>query len=73
MKLVKDKSVGAYAIQVPCVSPDHYANNAKRRYPRRGIMFTLAEGFFDIDGKAFVDYYCDDCVNADPNLRKYIV
>ena len=56
MRLVKDTSDGGRAIQVPCIG----ANHAK---PSR--MFTLAEGYADLDGEAFVAYYCDECALAE--------
>lgn len=64
MKLVKDNSVGGWAVQVECVGRDH--EEIKRAKNVRWISrwFTLAEGYADLDGREFVDYYCDDCVNA---------
>ena len=55
MRLVQDKSVGGYAIKVQCVKCHN--------------MFTLADGYADLDGEAFVDYYCAKCkpVEVKPN------
>ena len=61
MKLVKDRNPGAYAIKVPCVGKHHATLNAKNDLPAPSIMFTLAEGYADIEGRAFQDYYCDKC------------
>jgi hypothetical protein len=72
MRLVKDTNHGAFAVRVVCVGPNHAAIDQQRRFPR-GSMFTLAEGYADLDGKAFVDYYCDDCVAADPALKAAVV
>lgn len=55
MNLVKDKNPGAYAVSVRCVGKHH-------KSPQR--MVQLAYAYADTDGRAFVDYYCDDCVAA---------
>lgn len=60
MKLVKDNNPGAYAVAVSCVHPSHEGNTRR---------FTLADGYSDLDGKAFVDYYCDSCVKNFELLR----
>lgn len=57
MRLVKDNSPGGHAVRVLCCE--------------RSTMFTLAEGYADLDGEAFVAYYCPTCVQpylqvADP-------
>lgn len=63
MRLVKDRNPGAFAVQVVCVGHEHMGKP----------MFTLAEGYADLDGRAFVDYYCDRCVAASPQLTAAIV
>lgn len=60
MKLVKDNSPGSWAVKVPCIHPQHEGESR---------MFTLAEGWSDIEGKAFVDYYCLACVDRFGLLR----
>jgi len=61
MRLVKDTNPGAHAVRVVCVGSCHKEIDERRRWPR-GSMFTLAEGYSDLDGQPYVDYYCDDCV-----------
>ena len=61
MRLVKDTNPGAYAVQVRCIGPHHHELNT-RAHSR---MFTLAEGYADLDGKAFEAYYCDACAGAE--------
>lgn len=61
MRLVKDSNPGAHAVRVVCRGKNHHVVDAERRFPR-GPMFTLAEGYADLDGEAFIAYYCDDCV-----------
>lgn len=63
MRLVKDSSPGGRAVRVVCIGTEHGAIDATRRY-RRGPMFTLAEGYADLDGEPFKAYYCDDCAEA---------
>jgi hypothetical protein len=53
VKLVKDTNPGAYAVQVRCIGKQHEGRP----------MFTLAEGYADLDGEAFIAYYCDSCAN----------
>jgi hypothetical protein len=72
MRLVKDNSAGAHAIKVPCTHTYHHESDRERSYPRGSIMFTLAEGYSDMDGESFHSYYCDDCVKKF-NLRHLIV
>ena len=72
MRLVKDISPGAYAVRVPCIGKDHAAHRKTLKLIP-SVMFTLAEGYADLDGKAFVDYYCDACVEADPVLTAAIL
>lgn len=47
MRLVKDHSPGAYAVQVRCCSCHQ--------------MRWLSEVAADLDGRAFLDYYCKAC------------
>ena len=61
MKLVKDTNPGAFAVSVPCQGKRHRELNAKNDIPAPSIMFTLAYGYSDIEGRAFQDYYCDKC------------
>ena len=72
MRLVKDGNPGAHAVRVVCVGSNHQSVDAVRRWPR-GSMFPLAEGYADLDGKAFHAYYCDDCVAADPTLCAAVI
>lgn len=69
MRLVKDTSPGAYAVMVVCIGPRH--DEIKSKY-RTGRMFTLAEGYADLDGEPFVAYYCTECVLDDPDLAKAV-
>jgi lysyl-tRNA synthetase class I len=46
MKLSRDTSAGAYAVQVPCETC--------------GKMVTLAHTVIDFDGKPFTAYYCGE-------------
>ena len=55
MKLVKDNSPGAWAVKVICISPKHKGSSR---------MFTLAEGYADLDGPAFKAYYCNGCAEG---------
>lgn len=48
MRLVKDHSPGAYAVRVQCVKCNR--------------VVLLSDAYADADGRAFMDYYCDDCV-----------
>ena len=48
MRLVQDNSPGGHAVRVVCCECS--------------TMFTLAEGYADLDGEAFVAYYCPRCV-----------
>lgn len=61
MRLVKDNNPGAWAVSVRCIGQHHDINNAMRKYPRKGGWFILAEGYSDLDGEAFVAYYCAEC------------
>lgn len=48
MRLITDRSPGAYAVRVPCL--------------KCGNMVLLAHAFIDVDGPAFAAYYHPDCV-----------
>ncbi len=61
MKLVKDTSAGAYAVTIPCVHESHQGY----------VMVRLADAYADLEGRAFVDYYCDKCVERH-GLSKFI-
>ena len=62
MKLVKDSSPGAWAVKVPCVGENHYLSVPPGgRHLTNTTMFTLAQGYADLDGEAFKAYYCDAC------------
>lgn len=64
MRLVKDRSLAASAVRVLCVGHGHIAPVGRERDSR---WFTLSAGYADLDGRAFIDYYCDKCVE---NMRK---
>jgi hypothetical protein len=64
MRLVQDTSPGAESLQVHCIQ-------CKKR-------FRLSEGYLDVEGKPFVDYYCSfcrefsvRCRNLDRNQRNF--
>ena len=57
MRLVKDSNPGAHAVTVSCRGPRH-----ETRWPGSLPRFTLAEGYADLDGVPFLDYYCNACV-----------
>jgi len=40
----------------------HHARLDALRTHQQGPMFTLAEGYVDLDGIPFQSYYCDMCV-----------
>lgn len=72
MRLVKDNSAGAWGTSVPCIGPRHHELNEKRHGHRHtNTMFTLAEGYADLDGEAFKAYYCDACAATIEGRPKY--
>lgn len=58
MRLVKDNSLAGSAVRVLCVGAHHNEPVGRERNTR---WFTLSEGYADLDGRAFVDYYCGKC------------
>lgn len=58
MRLDKDASPGGRGVTVVCM-PCH---DRKAKLTR----FTLADGWADLDGPAFVAYVCADCANEEP-------
>lgn len=69
MRLVKDTSPGAQAVSVRCIGKRHAELNkgtaADFGKGERTRMFRLADGYADLDGKAFEAYYCDACAGAE--------
>ncbi len=65
MRLVKDISDGARAVNVPCIGKRHVELNEGTAQDfgqgARTRMFRLADGYADLDGPAFKAYYCDPC------------
>lgn len=55
MRLIQDRSAGAQAVSVPCAAADHIGR------PPGNSMFTLSQGFADIDGPPFQAYFCGAC------------
>ena len=51
-RLVKDNSLAARAVSVPCIAEGHQGH----------IMVPLHMVHADLNGRAFVDYYCDVCL-----------
>lgn len=66
MRLVKDTNPGAYAVHVRCVGTNHDKYSASR-------SFLLAKGYADLDGLAFLDYYCDACASEFPDSCKVVM
>lgn len=58
MRLVQDTSLAASAVSVLCVGQGHVPPIGRERNSR---WFVLSSGWADLDGRAFVDYYCDKC------------
>lgn len=54
MRLEKDATPGGSAVRVPCETCSR--------------MFTLSEGWADLDGRAFVSYVCAECSRG-PRFR----
>ena len=62
MRLVKDNSPDAWAVEVPCIGPNHYLGVPPGgRHLTTTRMFTLAQGYIDLDSEALMGYYCDAC------------
>ena len=66
MRLVKDSNQGAAAVIVFCRGPRHETRWSD------SPQFILAEGYADLDGAPFFDYYCDTCVVKEA-WQKFVV
>lgn len=65
MRLERDTSIAARNVSVRCVGKYHETNGGAHTpggRSRPGRMVLLADTYFDLDGRAFLDYYCLACV-----------